>query len=61
MPLVEQDVVRQMRTLAEAGWGAKSIARAESEGQLKDKLNFFAKPKLLVIDELVRRVIHRRG
>lgn len=25
--MVEQDVVRQMRTLAEAGWGAKSIAK----------------------------------
>ncbi|MFT3837948.1 MAG: IS21-like element helper ATPase IstB [Myxococcaceae bacterium] len=29
-----------------------ALAKAESEGQLKDKLNFFAKPKLLVIDEL---------
>ncbi len=28
------------------------LSKAESEGQLKDKLNFFAKPKLLVIDEL---------
>lgn len=29
-----------------------ALAQAESTGQLKDKLNFFAKPKLLVIDEL---------
>ena len=29
-----------------------ALAKAESDGQLKDKLNFFAKPKLLVIDEL---------
>lgn len=29
-----------------------ALAKAESEGQLKDKLNFFAKPKLLVVDEL---------
>jgi DNA replication protein DnaC len=29
-----------------------ALAKAESEGQLKDKLNYFAKPKLLVIDEL---------
>ena len=29
-----------------------ALAKAESEGQLKDKLNFFAKPKLLVLDEL---------
>jgi DNA replication protein DnaC len=29
-----------------------TLAKAESEGQLKDKLNFFAKPKLLVLDEL---------
>jgi DNA replication protein DnaC len=29
-----------------------TLAKAESEGQLRDKLNFFAKPKLLVIDEL---------
>src|SRR6185295_6638651 len=29
-----------------------ALAKGESEGQLKDKLNFFAKPKLLVIDEL---------
>lgn len=29
-----------------------ALARAESEGQLVDKLTFFAKPKLLVIDEL---------
>lgn len=28
VPMVEQDVVRQMRTLAEAGWGAKGIAKA---------------------------------
>jgi DNA replication protein DnaC len=28
------------------------LAKAESEGQLADKLAFFAKPKLLVIDEL---------
>ncbi len=29
-----------------------ALARAESEGALKDKLNYFAKPKLLVVDEL---------
>ena len=29
-----------------------ALAKAESEGTLKDKLNYFAKPKLLVIDEL---------
>jgi len=29
-----------------------ALAKAESEGGLKDKLNYFAKPKLLVIDEL---------
>jgi DNA replication protein DnaC len=29
-----------------------ALAKAEGEGQLKDKLNYFAKPKLLVIDEL---------
>lgn len=28
------------------------LAKAESEGQLQDKLGFFTKPKLLVIDEL---------
>lgn len=27
VPMVEQEVVRQMRTLADAGWGAKRIAR----------------------------------
>jgi DNA replication protein DnaC len=29
-----------------------ALAKAESEGTLKDKLNYFAKPKLLVVDEL---------
>lgn len=29
-----------------------TLAKAESDGLLKDKLNYFAKPKLLVIDEL---------
>ena len=29
-----------------------ALAKAENDGQLKDKLSFFAKPKLLVIDEL---------
>jgi len=29
-----------------------ALAKAESEGALRDKLNYFAKPKLLVIDEL---------
>lgn len=29
-----------------------ALAKAESEGQLKDRLNFFSKPKLLIIDEL---------
>lgn len=28
------------------------LAKAESEGQLHDRLGFFAKPKLLIIDEL---------
>jgi DNA replication protein DnaC len=29
-----------------------ALARAESEGQLADKITFYAKPRLLVIDEL---------
>jgi DNA replication protein DnaC len=29
-----------------------ALAKAESEGQLRDKLNYFAKPKLLILDEL---------
>jgi DNA replication protein DnaC len=29
-----------------------ALARAESDGQLGDKLGYYAKPKLLVIDEL---------
>jgi DNA replication protein DnaC len=29
-----------------------ALAKGESEGQLKEQLNFYAKPKLLVIDEL---------
>lgn len=29
-----------------------TLAKAEGEGQLADKLTFFAKPKLLVVDEL---------
>ena len=29
-----------------------ALARAEAEGQLADKLGFFVKPKLLIIDEL---------
>ncbi len=29
-----------------------ALAKGESEGQLKERLNFYAKPKLLVIDEL---------
>jgi DNA replication protein DnaC len=29
-----------------------ALARAESEGQLSDKITFYAKPRLLVIDEL---------
>jgi DNA replication protein DnaC len=29
-----------------------TLARAESEGQLADKIGFYAKPRLLVIDEL---------
>lgn len=29
-----------------------ALAKAESDGQLKEKLNYFAKPKLLVLDEL---------
>lgn len=29
-----------------------ALAKAELEGQLKEKLNFFASPKLLIVDEL---------
>jgi len=29
-----------------------SLSKAETEGQLHDKLAFYAKPKLLIIDEL---------
>ena len=29
-----------------------ALAKAEAEGQLKEKLNYFAKPKLLIVDEL---------
>ena len=29
-----------------------ALSKAESDGQLKEKLGFYAKPKLLVVDEL---------
>jgi DNA replication protein DnaC len=32
-----------------------ALAKAESEGQLADRLLFYTKPKLLVIDELGAR------
>ncbi|KFA89158.1 hypothetical protein Q664_36655 [Archangium violaceum Cb vi76] len=38
-PAVDQKLVRE-------------LAKAESEGALKDKLNYFARPKLLVVDGL---------
>jgi len=38
-----------------------ALARAESDGQLNDKLAFFAKPKLLVIDELGYLPLEQRG
>jgi len=38
-----------------------TLAKAESEGQLPDKLTFFAKPKLLVIDELGYLPFERRS
>jgi DNA replication protein DnaC len=38
-----------------------ALARAESDGQLGDKLAFFAKPKLLVIDELGYLPLEQRG
>ncbi|MFY0568054.1 ATP-binding protein [Archangium lansingense] len=31
---------------------ATALAKAESAGALKDKPNYFARPKLLVVDEL---------
>ena len=37
------------------------LARAEADGQLADKLAFFAKPKLLVIDELGYLPLEQRG
>ena len=38
-----------------------ALARAESDGQLNDRLAFFAKPKLLVIDELGYLPLEQRG
>jgi DNA replication protein DnaC len=38
-----------------------ALARAEADGQLADKLAFFAKPKLLVIDELGYMPLEQRG
>jgi DNA replication protein DnaC len=38
-----------------------SLAKAESDGQLADKLGFFCKPKLLVIDELGYLPFERRS
>jgi DNA replication protein DnaC len=38
-----------------------TLARAEAEGALADKLTFFAKPKLLVIDELGYLNFERRS
>ena len=38
-----------------------ALARAESDGQLHDKLAFFAKPKLLVIAELGYLPLEQRG
>lgn len=38
-----------------------ALARAATDGQLNDKLAFFAKPKLLVIDELGYLPLEQRG
>jgi DNA replication protein DnaC len=38
-----------------------ALARAESDGQLNEKLAFFAKPKLLVVDELGYLPLEQRG
>jgi DNA replication protein DnaC len=38
-----------------------ALSRAESDGQLNDRLAFFAKPKLLVIDELGYLPLEQRG
>ena len=38
-----------------------ALAKAESEGQLADKIGFFCKPKLLVIDELGYLPFERRS
>ena len=38
-----------------------TLAKAETEGQLADKLGFYAKPKLLVIDELGYLPFERRS
>lgn len=37
------------------------LAKAESEGQLADKISFFCKPKLLVVDELGYLPFERRS
>jgi DNA replication protein DnaC len=38
-----------------------ALSRAESEGNLSEKLNFFSKPKLLIIDELGYLPFERRS
>lgn len=38
-----------------------ALAKAESEGKLEEKLSFFAKPKLLVLDELGYLPFERRS
>src|SRR4051812_32798174 len=38
-----------------------SLSKAESEGHLKDKLDFYAKPKLLVLDELGYLPVEKRS
>jgi DNA replication protein DnaC len=38
-----------------------ALAKAESEGQLADKIGFFCKPKLLVVDELGYLPFERRS
>jgi DNA replication protein DnaC len=38
-----------------------ALAKAESEGQLSDKIGFFCKPKLLVVDELGYLPFERRS
>lgn len=38
-----------------------ALSKAEGEGQLKDKLNFYAKPKLLIVDEIGYLPFERRS